>query len=139
MRVIFTIFLFCPAIAFTQNVKDSVKFSFIGEHDMTQYLYIFYINGNFKSDITGHLGNEGETKGIYSVFNDTIFVTPLPENQQLNKYYDRSNEKFLIDGDSSIIDLSILYDYRKIKQGYNSIYSSNKRSLNILPKTKLQE
>jgi hypothetical protein len=110
---------------------------YAGNHSMTNYFYIFYTDGRFKSDITGHLGNEGETRGTYSISNDTIFIKPLPKDQQINKYYYQFNEKFIIDGDSCIIDLEMLYDYRKLKPGNNEMYNSKERLLKSISKRKL--
>lgn len=134
MRTLITILLFSPFVSFTQSPGDSIKFMFADNHSMTNYFYIFYADGRFKSDITGHLGNDGETRGTYSKFNDKIFIKPFPKEQQINKNYYQFNETFIIDGDSCIIDLETLYDYRKLNPGNNEMYDSKERVLKSIPK-----
>ena len=133
MRTIITLLLFFPLFSQGQVAKDSITFICVGVHDLTDYTYTFYYDGRFESDITGHLGNDGITKGVYTISNDTIYVTPLVENLQTNKYYNRQNEKFLIDRDSCIIDLQMRYDFKKLKPGYNEMYISKQRLVNSSP------
>jgi len=134
MRILKLFFLFIPSVSFAQNSKDSIKYVYVGDRDLTSWMYIFYNNGTYVSDITGHLGNEGKTKGTYLISKDTIILKPLGKEQQSNPYYENEDQKFILDGNMYIIDLRSNYDFRKLHAGKNDFYVSKKRKLKPVKK-----
>jgi len=129
MRIIILAFISIPFCSFAQNAKDLARFIYSGQHDTNDYFYVFLKDGRFEGDILDSLNRDIKTKGTYIIFNDTIFITPLPKKLQVSKYYYQYPQKFLIDGDSYIIDLEILFDYCILKYGGNQMYKSRKRIL----------
>ena len=118
MRILALLLILTPQFIRAQEAsKDSILYLFYGcRNDGTCCRYEFYNNGTVICDETGHLA-VGYTKGSFLVNKDTVFITPLPQDQQTDKYYYRFTRKFFLDGDSSLVDLEIYYDYRRAKPG----------------------
>ena len=129
MRILFSILFFAPTLCTAQKeAKDSILYVFYGDrNDLTSCDYTFYKNGKAICDETGHLAM-GYTIGSFVIKKDTVVITPLPADQQTDKYYYHFKRKFLIEGDSSLIDLEIFYDYRRALPGDNPFYVSHKRN-----------
>jgi len=90
------------------------------------WTFNFNSDGTYNRISSGHYGNTSVT-GNYNVYNDTIQLFTNYKNT-----IERVNEKFLIENDSLIIDLEILYDYKLITLGLN--YYNSKMRYDILEK-----
>lgn len=101
---------FCSAQTFEKT--------FSGQWATTSWTFEFHKDGTYKRISQGHYGNT-EVKGNYSIHNDSIQLNHFENTHgTINKYY-------LLDGDSFLVDLELLYDYKLNASPW--FYSSRKR------------
>lgn len=79
----------------------------------TSWEYKFYDNNTFWFKSSGHFGNT-LSSGHYSINQDTLMLTSvLTDTIKKEVFYKFSEDKFLIEGDSCIVNLQTGYDYCK--------------------------
>lgn len=121
-QIIFTILLLSQL---SQIKAQTIDETFKGQWAMTSWTFEFKKDGTFNRTSSGHFGNPTFT-GDYKLNVDTIII--------LNGYEESSgtlNPKYLIENDSTIIDLTNFYDYSSTAKNWGHI---SKKRYDILPK-----
>lgn len=99
-------------LLFTSKVEgQSISGVYSGWWGSTWWEFRFLMNNTYIRTSTGHYGNT-VVNGEYKLRKDTIILIRGFENT-----HGTVNEKYLIDGDSCIIDIDLGYDYCKTRQG----------------------
>ncbi len=122
MKIFVLILLFFVG---TSLFSQTFEKTFSGQWARTTWSFEFYKDGTCKRTSSGHYGNT-ELTGNYIIKNDTVEILINRENSHgtINKYY-------LLDGDSFLIDLNLMYDY---KLSANSWFYNSKKRYDVLPK-----
>lgn len=88
---------------------------YAGSWARTSWEYKFYDNNTFWFKSSGHFGNMFSS-GQYSINQDTLVLNSFATDTIKKKvFYNFKGDKYLIDGDSCIVDLQTGYDYCKIQ------------------------
>ena len=86
---------------------------YAGYWAQTSWEYKFYDNNTFWFESSGHFGNT-LSSGQYSINQDTLELNSIPTDTIKKEiFYNFKRDKYLIEGDSCIVDLQTGYDYCK--------------------------
>jgi hypothetical protein len=108
-------------------IAQTIEKTFSGWWADTWWTFDFYKDATYKRISTGHYGST-EVKGNYRITKDTIQLLSGFKNT-----HGTVNEFYLLDKDSFLIDLNLLYEYKVTKDRTSISFSSRKR-YDILPK-----
>lgn len=119
-------FILFPCYLMGQNQQSKPNGTYYGLWAETIWTYVFNTNNTFSFKSSGHFGYTN-TVGQYSLSGDTIFLKSFPKTRQTDSNFIMLTDTLLTDGDSCIIDLSLGYDYCKLKHNNDIIYQSRQR------------
>jgi len=103
------------------SIAQTIERSFSGWWADTWWTFDFYKDATYKRVSTGHYGFT-EVKGNYKISKDTLQLISGFKNTD-----GTVNEFYLLDKDSFLIDLTLLYDYRVTNDKNTLTYISRKR------------
>jgi hypothetical protein len=124
-------FTFILALFYFINTNaQTIEGAFEGSWAETVWSFEFSKDNTYKRTSDGHFGNT-EVFGKYKINRDTILLTSYENTDGT------ISEKYLIDGDSCIIDINLKFDYCKTKPGkienneiiYQPMRQSRKRNI----------
>lgn len=116
-------------ITVTNVTGQSITGTYSSWWASTWWEFRFLMNNTYIRTSSGHYGNT-VVNGEYKVSNDTIILVSGFKNT-----HGTVNEKYLIDGDSCIIDIDLKYDYCKtktVRQGNEGVALRASLKRNIL-------
>ena len=97
-----------------QANNKSINAMYAGWWGDTNWIYYLKSDNTFLFDINGHF-DFSKTIGSYTIVGDTLFLKSFSKEKQIDSNFNKIDSKFLVDGDSCIIDLILKYDYCKPK------------------------
>lgn len=110
--------------------SQTIEKTFSGWWAATCWTFDFHKDGTYKRISSGHYGST-KAVGEYKINNDTIHLLSSFKNTN-----GTVNEFYLLERDSFLIDLTLLYEYKIIKDR-NSISFGSRKRYDILPKPDL--
>ena len=94
--------------AFAPSINaQTLERTYVGNWARTTWTYNLYSDSTFEFITFGHFGNT-KSKGTYYILDDSLFLLRDSGNAMGIK------EKFIIEGDSVIVDYNLRYDYKSI-------------------------
>jgi hypothetical protein len=118
------------AFSLSSNAQTIEK-TFAGWWADTWWTFDFKKDGTYKRTSLGHYGNT-EVKGNYKIYNDSVQLISGFRNTD-----GTVNEFYMLDRDSFLVDLTLLYDYKLTKDKNRLTYNSKKR-YDLLKKASLK-
>jgi hypothetical protein len=118
----------CGTLFTNINNQQEVSGEYIGLWGETIWTYQLNANGSYVYTTSGHFGDI-QTFGTYKLSNNTLFLTAKPANKQPDpKRYFMYDTLFRL-SDSCIVDLSLGYEYCRMKG--KTIRASHKRNIHL--------
>jgi hypothetical protein len=90
---------------------------------MTTWIFEFKADGSYTRVSAGHFGNT-TVNGTYRLNKDTVYLLTGYKGT-----YGTVNEKYLLDGDSILIDLNLRYDYKLLATPERNYHNSQTRHI----------
>lgn len=103
--------------------SQTIEKTFQGWWATTSWTFEFKADGTYKRVSAGHYGNT-TVNGTYRLDKDTIYLLTGYKGT-----HSTVNEKYLLDGDSILIDLILRYDYKLLAKSKRNFYNSQTRQI----------
>lgn len=101
--------------------SQTIEKTFQGWWATTSWTFEFKADGSYKRISAGHYGNT-TVSGSYRLNKDTVYLLTGYKGT-----HGTVNEKYLLDGDSILIDLNLRYDYKLLTKSKQNFYNSQTR------------
>ncbi len=112
--------------------SQTIKKTFQGWWARTSWTFEFKADGSYKRISSGHYGNT-TVNGTYRLNKDTVYLLTGYKGT-----HGTVNEKYLLDGDSILIDFNLRYDYKLLTKSKQNFYNSQIRQIKY-PQTSTTE